>query len=237
MQLFLLPFAGGNRFSYDFLIKKLKTNTSNIKCYPLELPGRGRRFGEKLARDKKLAIDDYLHQLTKLRDKTPYIIYGHSMGATLGLSIIKRMEEKNDAPLQFIATGNAGPKIKEENEDKPSTKKHLLNDEKFKKALRKLGGIPDEILENEELYSFFSSILRADFQILEEGGNADQSIIINTPIYALMGDQEKSVKHINNWQKFTNTSFKAQVLTGNHFFIHEHTETLTTIILSTYKKA
>jgi len=235
LQLFLLHFAGGNRYSYDFIVNHIKSKKFSIVCHPLELPGRGRRYNEELLTDKQYAINDYVNQIVQLRDNSPYVIFGHSMGATLGLSVVKRMEEKNDAPLQFIATGNPGPGINEEDTASSPTKKHLLNDEEFKATLRKLGGIPEEILENEELFGFFSEVLRADFQILEEGNHIDEAIVINTPIFAIMGSEEKSLPHLRNWEKFTNSSLKTKQLEGNHFFIHEHTETLVEIILNSYK--
>ena len=94
MQLFLLHFAGGNCYSYEFLIKKiLRSALSKIDCYALELPGRGKRLDEELIVDKNDAIVDYVSQIKKLRNGKPYIIYGHSMGATLGLSVVKKMEK------------------------------------------------------------------------------------------------------------------------------------------------
>jgi external thioesterase TEII len=231
MQLFLLHFAGGNCYSYDFFKQKIKNKS--ISVYALELPGRGKRYHESLILNKKDAIDDYVEQIKSIRNDEPYIIYGHSMGATLGLSVVKQMEEENDAPLQLVVSGNPGPGVKEFDENDFETEKdrYRLPDSEFKNVLRELGGIPEEVLENKELFDFFSPIIRADFQVLEKGGYIEQNIKIDCPIYAIMGDSEKRSIHIDNWKNYTRSNFKFQILSGNHFFIHDHPDEMMNILL------
>ena len=77
MQLFLLHFAGGSCYSFDFLKQHLD---SRFEFIPLELPGRGRRTNENLLNNKEKAINDYLAQIKLIRNGEPYVIYGHSMG-------------------------------------------------------------------------------------------------------------------------------------------------------------
>lgn len=231
MQLFLLHFAGGNCYSYDFLKRKIKDK--KISMYALELPGRGKRHNENLVLNKREAIQDYVKQIKNLRNKEPYIIYGHSMGATLGFSVVKEMEQENDAPLQLVVTGNAGPGLKVFDEDDSEIKKdrYTLPDSEFKDVLRELGGIPEEVLEHKELYDFFGPIIRADFQVLETGGFIEQNIKIDCPIHAIMGESEKRVHLIDNWKNYTTANFKSLTLPGNHFFIHEYPEEIASILL------
>ena len=237
IQLFLLPFAGGNCYSFDFF--KQKISAINIDYHVLELTGRGQRFGEALITNRKEAVADYLSQIRKKRNGQPYIIYGHSMGASLGLLLTKEMENRFDPPLWFIATGNPGPGITvpDETLKNPNQKKYLLDEEDFKKMLKNLGGIPEEILTNQELYDFFSPILRADFQVLEEKEDKDDYACINTPIYAIMGSEESKSAQINNWKNFTRSEVKVQIMHGNHFFIYDHPDALADIILTCCQKS
>jgi surfactin synthase thioesterase subunit len=227
MQLFLLHFAGGNRYSYDFLLKEIKSKTA-IDCHALELPGRGNRHFESVLTDKEDAIQDYISQIQEKRNGEPYILYGHSMGAALGLFVIQKMEKTEDAPLLFIATGNPWPGIKRKDYNEKK-KRYQLSDLEFKEYLRELGGIPEEILINEELFDFFSPIMRADFQIIEEN-NTIPTQRIATPIYALMGNKEENAEEIRNWEKFTHAKLYTETLEGNHFFIHNHQDKLVEII-------
>lgn len=214
-QLFLLHFAGGNSYSYNFLKDKL---SEFFEFIPLELPGRGKRFQERLLTTKESAIQDYFNQIKSLRNDQPYLIYGHSMGATLGLSVTKCMENVNDAPLHLLVTGNAGPNIK----GKDKTIRYLLNNIDFKEELRALGGVPEEVLINEELFDFFSPILRSDFEVLEKDNYHERGMVIQTPITAIMGDEEETMVDIDNWKKFTDGDFSSQLMKGNHFFIYNH---------------
>ena len=72
--------------------------------------------------------------------------------------------------------------------------------------------------------------MRADFEILEKSRDSEVGLIVNTSIFAIMGDQEETVGDIENWKKFTNSKFNYQVLPGNHFFIHSQADRLTRII-------
>jgi surfactin synthase thioesterase subunit len=147
------------------------------------------------------------------------------MGAPLGLSVVKKLEEYPDVPNILIVSGNPGPGA-----NANDIQRHALSDPEFKAELRSLGGVPEEVLENEDLYDFFSPIMRADFEILEKNRDSEIGLVINTPIFAIMGDKEETVGEIENWEMYTTRKFDCQVVPGNHFFIHNQVETLTQII-------
>ena len=229
MQLFLLHFAGGSAYSFDFLKKHIKTD---VEFLPLELPGRGKRSNEKLTATKEEAIEDYCNQIIKLRNQSPFVIYGHSMGATLGLSVVSRLEKKGHFPQQLVVSGNSGPGIKKEKE----VVRYLLNDAEFKDELRFLGGVPEEVLTDDELYHYFAPIIRADFECLEKDFFSEKGIVINTPLYAIMGSEEETCNEIENWNGFTNANFKYKILEGNHFFIYNHLEEIARALRSSFFK-
>lgn len=222
-QIFLLHFAGGSCYSFDFLRHEIQ---HNFEFHALELPGRGKRNQESNLVKKTDAILDYVAQIKKLRNNNqPYIIYGHSMGATLGLTVVKKMEEHLDPPNILIVSGNPGPGASYNDKER-----HALSDSELKKELRSLGGVPEEILEDEDLYNYFIPIMRADFEILEKSKLSEVGLLIETPIFAAMGDKEETVAEIENWKLYTSGKFDYQVVPGNHFFIHEQVKTLAKII-------
>lgn len=231
-QLFLLHFAGGNCYSFDFLKHCL---SADFEFIPLELPGRGKRMAEKLLAVKSPGVQDYYEQIRRLRNQQKYLIYGHSMGATLGLSVAHLMEKIGDPPAQLIVSGNAGPDVKETTASSKKGKRYLMNDEDFKEELRELGGVPEAVLENEELYDFFSPILRADFKLLEEDDFSEKDIHLETPIFALMGSEEKTKDKIENWKRFTTSNFQYKVLKGDHFFIKNHPGEIAQVLKNSIK--
>ncbi|HSH65657.1 MAG TPA: alpha/beta fold hydrolase [Bacteroidia bacterium] len=218
-QLFTLHFAGGNCYSFQFILPFLQ----DFEVIPLELPGRGKRMNERLLRDFDCAAQDFYTQIKAKIKGGPFLIYGHSMGAYLALKVTALLEKINLAPVGLLVSGNPGPGIKSNKE------RYLLEQNAFIEALKELGGVPSEIIENKELFDFFEPILRADFEIAEKE-NASKENIVNVPIYAMMGSTEESVEDIENWKRFTNSQFEYNVLEGDHFFIHKHPEKIAQII-------
>jgi len=214
-NIILLHFAGGNCYSYQ----PLKRLMPDFNVIMPELPGRGRRTGEPLLHDKTQAVNDLFAQLMALKLNGDLVIYGHSMGATLGLLLCEKLERAGIDPACLIVTGSAGPGVGEKE------KRYRLKGEAFKEALRKLGGIPEELLQNEELFEYFEPVIRADFELLEKDEQEpDQSLRV--PIHAVMGCEEEDVVHIQNWQRFSNGMVTTEVWPGNHFFIYDALERL-----------
>ncbi|WP_276381407.1 alpha/beta fold hydrolase [Flavobacterium sp. H4147] len=225
-QLFLLHFAGGSCYSFDFLKKHFD---ANIDFIPLELPGRGKRFEEELLKSREEAINDYCRQIVSLNNGAPFIIYGHSMGASLGFNVVAKLEEHGYFPKRFVVSGNPGPGVKK----KRDLIRYLLDDFEFKEELRSLGGIPEEVLTNKQLYEFFAPIMRADFECIEKKYHR-QHHTIKAPIYAVMGSEEEYCDDIKNWHQYTNAAFDYKILKGSHFFIYDHAAEMAAILKESF---
>lgn len=220
-QLFLFHFAGGNCYSFRFLTPLLP----DFEVIPLELPGRSKRMNEPLLNEFDKAAEDLYKQIMSSITGAPFLIYGHSMGAYLALRVANMLEKAGRYPAGIIVSGNAGPGIK----DPDDKKRYLLNKPAFIEEVKLLGGLPPELLENEELLSFFEPILRADFEIAERNGLEEEPAIQGN-LFAIMGSQEDDVASINNWSGFTKGRFNAEILEGDHFFIHRHPNRIAGII-------
>ena len=222
-QLFMFHFAGGNCNSFNFLNPHLK----DFSIETIELPGRGMRSDEILLTNFNLAALDLYKQLKEKLVSKEIVLYGHSMGALFALKITKMLEMDNIKPLYTVVSGNPGPGIK------TNEGMYTLNDVEFIAQIKELGGLPSEFLENQELLDYFIPILRADFELCEKN-DLDSKSTVDTPIYSLMGDLEKHSKSIHNWSKYTNSSFKYEIQSGNHFFIYNSPEHISKIITNCY---
>lgn len=216
-QIFLLHYAGGDRNSFRLIKEKLEFF---FQVETPELPGRGERMEEKFLTSKKEAVEDIIKQIKKARKNVPYIFYGHSMGAVLGLDVCKAMEENGDPPIYFVPTGYHGPN----NKNKPPIAN--LPKTEFFNEVRKLGGLSDEIMQYEELLDFFEPILRSDFALLENKNNLQFLGKIKTPIYAIMGEDEQYASEINNWRNYTLANCTCELLPGDHFFINQNDDAI-----------
>ena len=221
-QVFLLHYAGGDKNSFRPLIEGLEPF---FEVETPELPGRGDRMAESFLKNKQDAVADLLSQVKKARKKeVPYLIYGHSMGAILGHEICLAMEESMDAPAYFVPTGYPGPKIK----NNPPIAG--LPRTEFFAEVRKLGGLSDEVMEFEELLDFFEPVLRADFGLLEDKENIPFDEKIKTPVFAVMGKNERYALNIRNWNHYTEAECECQIVNGNHFFINQNFNYLAQVI-------
>jgi external thioesterase TEII len=226
-QLFLLHFAGGSCYSFQFIASLL----SEFDVISLELPGRGKRMNELLLTDFEKAANDIYNQINKKLNSSKFIIYGHSMGAYLALRVARMLEEANRSPAYLIVSGNPGPGIRQDN----AKIRHMLERDEFIEELRLLNGVPPELLENRELFNFFEPILRADFEVAEKNQLATEPPV-NIPIYAMMGSKEQKVDEISNWLRFTKSNFKFEILKGDHFFIYNHPHRIASIIKDCYSR-
>jgi len=224
-QLFLLHFAGGSCYSFQFIVPFLK----EFDVIVPELPGRGKRAKESLLKDFDAAAKDIYNQIIHKLGLSEFVIYGHSMGSLLGLEVTHMLEKEGKAPACLIVSGNAGPGAID------VRNRHLMDREKFIKELEKLGGVPPELIRDEELFDIFEPILRADFEIAERN-RREMFTPVNIPIYAIMGNLEKRVMDISNWSGFTTTQFGFEVLEGDHFFIRRHPRRIAGIIKEWYNK-
>lgn len=222
-QLFLLHFAGGNAYSFQFMLPYLK----DFEVIQLELPGRGKRIKEKLLSEYQEAAEDMYQQILAKQTSLVYLIYGHSLGAYLTLRVARMLENVGRAPAYILVSGNPGPGIRD------SKKRYLFDHNEFVKELRSLGGVPEEIFQNKELFDFFEPILRADFELAERNDMPEETAV-SIPLYALMGTKEEDGDKISNWKRFTNSSFQSELLEGDHFFIFKHPQHIATLIKQCY---
>src|SRR5579859_5869614 len=97
-KLFLLHFAGGNCYSFQFMSSLL----NEFDVISPELPGRGKRMKEELLKDFELAALDIYEQVAKQNGASRFMIYGHSMGAYLALRVSRMLEMEGKPPAYLI---------------------------------------------------------------------------------------------------------------------------------------
>jgi surfactin synthase thioesterase subunit len=218
LRLICLPYAGGNKYSYRSYSEKAP---SFLELITLEYPGRGARMKDALMSNIADLVDDlYAQVITKIND-VDYAIYGHSMGGLLTyLLTIKLLENNKKLPLHLFITGTSGPSAPGRLEKKRS----LLGKKEFIQEIIDFGGMPDEMLQNEELLYFFEPILRADFKASENYIYKPHAPL-NIPITVITGSAEDMTQaDIQTWQHETTQPVDFKVLPGNHFFILNHAD-------------
>jgi surfactin synthase thioesterase subunit len=226
IPLFCLPFAGGNKYSYRDYESKLP---AFLKLVPLEYPGRGGRGNEPLLYSMDAVVEDVYNQLVKhIADKKDYALYGHSMGGLAAFLLTRKIKMAGNykLPLHLFITGTSGPS----SESRRDKKRHQLNKKEFLDEIKSLDGLPEEVLENEELLDYFEPILRADFTATENYKHCE-SEPLDIPFTVITGtDEPIEEKDILLWQMEAKPAVDFKRLPGKHFFIFKHTMEVMEII-------
>lgn len=224
INVFCLPFAGGNKYSYRGYREKAP---SSINFISLEYPGRGARIREPLLTDADAIVNDLYLNIAAIADKQDYAIYGHSLGGLISYLLTRKLiENSHNPPIHLFISGTTGPSSNSRTEKK----RHLLPKDEFIQELKDLQGMPDEILNNEELLEYCEPILRSDFKISENYTykNCDP---LNIPVTVITGDEEDmETEDIELWQKETKHIVDFKRFPGKHFFIYNHARDIVQII-------
>ncbi|AXT51944.1 thioesterase [Aquimarina sp. BL5] len=213
VKLVCLHYGGGNRFSF---LKLKEYLDPSIEMVSLEIPGHGKRLNESLLTDLEVMADDVFEQLKNVLDNKEYILYGHSLGGMILFLVTRLLQNNgNKLPNHLIVSGCKGPKYNHVR----SSICHLLNDLDFKLELKKLGGFPEEALQNEELLTFFLPILRADFKAIETYKYKKEKPF-KVPITAMSGLNENITREqLEGWNEESDLDINLIQFPGNHFFI------------------
>ncbi|MGH8387040.1 MAG: thioesterase II family protein [Pseudomonas sp.] len=216
LTLLCLPYSGASAMVYSRWRRKLP---EWIKLQPVELPGRGARYGEPLHTDMRRLALQLAHEQKALL-KAPYALFGHSLGALLACEMAHALRSLGaPEPLALFASGTAAPTMRLDYDRgfaEPKTDVELIE------QLRTLNGTREEVLANEELMSLTLPILRADFQLCGRFEPV-QRPLLKCPVHVLGGTADRATtEQLIGWRKETHGSFSVDMLAGGHFFIHEH---------------
>jgi surfactin synthase thioesterase subunit len=222
MKLFCIPFSGGNAYSYADFKKYLP---EEIELINLELPGRGKRIAEKLLTDINSMTRDLYRQVEPMiEDK--YSIFGHSLGALLGLTLSSYLAAKNkNLPQILFASGQTAPcLIKPDN-------RYTLPDNQFIEMLRKMEGTPDELLDDKSFIQYFLPIIKTDFQSIAKYKYVPCVQPLNVRISVLIGNKENIAESdAVKWQLETSEPIAIHHFVGGHFFIFNQTKEICKLI-------
>ena len=222
VKLYCIPYSGGNFNSYAEFRKYFP---NYIDVVNLELPGRGKRVVDPLLYNIDEMVSDLFEQIKNYLQK-PYAIYGHSLGALLGFLLYKNIHEKGyDLPDRIFVSGQTAPVlIRTDNI-------HLLPDEEFINMLRKMGGTPLELLDDEGFMKYFLPVIRADFESIDNYTYIPGSKPLDVPITVIIGLDEKITdEEAERWQDETSKKISIHKYSGGHFFIFDNVKNICDLI-------
>jgi medium-chain acyl-[acyl-carrier-protein] hydrolase len=212
LRLFCLPYAGSGPHIFRGWSGGLP---KDIEVCPIQLPGRGGRIKEPPFTRLLPLVQAIAQGLLPLLDR-PFAFFGHSMGALIGFELARQLRgESGIEPVRLFVASRRAPQLPES-----SPQMHRLSDHGFIEALRRLGGMPEELLQHTELMQLVLPVLRADVTLCETYIYQNEEPL-NCPISAFGGllGRDVSRYELEAWRGQTRSSFKLQMFPGNHFFL------------------
>ncbi|MCU7490601.1 MAG: thioesterase II family protein [Bacteroidota bacterium] len=222
-RLICFPYAGGSSHIFRRWHEALH---QHVEVVAVELPGRGRRYTERLYSKLPELVEDLKEKILPYLDK-PYYFFGHSMGALIAFEMTQALRKSYlPEPDHIFVSAHPAP-----NFHKREPSMHNLPEDKFITKLKEMNGMPGEVLKNRELMELMMPILRADFSVCETYTykpvpKTDCPITV----FGGLADDGISLEELEGWAEMTNSSFELNLLPGDHFYITKSEEMLLKIL-------
>jgi medium-chain acyl-[acyl-carrier-protein] hydrolase len=223
LRLFCFPYAGGSAAMYLRWGERLP---KQITVCPVELPGRGKRFGEPCHRDLATLVAELAADLRPNLDR-PFAFFGHSMGALISFELARQLTWAHRLPpTHLLLSAHRAPQL-----PRTTAARYTLPDQRLLGLLRELGGVSQEILQQPEILQRALPILRADFELCDtyvyRAGTP-----LPCPITVFGGSADPVVRphQLNGWHSQTSAAFRLHLLDGAHFYLNTAQPDLLTLL-------
>jgi surfactin synthase thioesterase subunit len=209
-----LPHAGGSA-SYFYPMSDALSPWVDVRA--VQYPGRQDRRAEPCIDSIPLLADAIFVALSEERDDRPLVLFGHSMGATVGFELARRLTAAGRPPAAVLVSARTAPA---RNVDHGV---HRLPDAGVVAELGKLNGTSGVLLEDVELLSMILPAIRADYRAVETYHCAPD-VTVSCPIIALTGDDDPktSIADAAAWSAHTTSDFELKVFPGGHFYLQDN---------------
>ena len=226
LRVFCCPFAGGTAAYYAEWARSLDPL---LELVAVQLPGRANRLREAPCESMSAIIAALLHTVPQLLDK-PYVIYGHSMGASIALELARELiASRQPPPLCLVVSGSSAPHL-------PRRRAPInhLPDEQFLARLVRYGGMPEQIINDKALCQLFLPALRADFKVVESYRSSGAALLrLPLPAFVHGGttDDTVDVAELQAWSALLEV-MQVTLHAGGHFFVKDHYQQIFSEVLA-----
>jgi surfactin synthase thioesterase subunit len=146
----------------------------------------------------------------------PFAFFGHSMGAVVAFELARELRRRSHPlPVMLIASGARAPRFRRHHVPPPAPSRDA-----FVEELRRLEGIPVEMLDDPALLRAVLPALEADAALYRNYIYADEAPL-PIPVRAYGGADDPNVRreHLDGWAEHTTASFAVRVFPGGHFYL------------------
>lgn len=185
----------------------------------MQLPGREGRISEPPESSIVRLGERLVGPLARRAGDLPYVLFGHSLGALVAYELTLALQDGPNPPAALVVSACAPPHL-----PRPDVILHRLPDEEFRAHVELLGGIPPELLGDEEWLELFLPLLRTDFEAAETYHPQGRTSVV-PPLIAIGGTDDPAAPPatVERWREL-GAEVTVQIFEGGHFFAFEQVE-------------
>ncbi len=225
LLVFCLPYAGRGASIYR---QWWESPGRGIEFVPVQLPGRENRVRESHIHDLRELVESLAADIAPHTGR-PYALFGYCMGATIAFELAHRLPElTGHRPRHLVVAACTPPHLQRAVSSMPRR-----TDEEMKTELRRLGGVPQVMLDDERLLAFALPVFRADWSALD-GYSYRPGPALEVPITVLGSTDDPDVEPdgLRQWERHTNAETRVHVLPGDHFFVERFRDEVRDLLVS-----
>ena len=214
LRLICFPSAGSGASRYRGWPAALP---HDVDVLAVQLPGREGRFGEAPFDQLEPLISVLVRELAPVvGDGTPYVLFGHSMGALIAFELARRLRrDVLRGPRQLQVSGHRAPQLPH-----LGPRLHAEPDARLAHEMRRLGGTRQEILRADELVHLLLPTLRADWTLWETYAyQPEPPLDCDIAVFGGAEDTETSYFELAAWRDQTTRTCSLRLFPGDHFFL------------------
>lgn len=219
LRLFMFPYAGAGASIYREWQAEAPPQVQVLRVQP---PGREQRAAEPALNSVDAMAHGFLGAALPMMDR-PFAFFGHSLGSMVAFRAAAILRQRPGVlrPALLMVSGARPPHLPDPDPI------HTLPDDRFRLALKRRGGTPDEILNDPGVFSFFAPTLRADLCAAENWHDPDPAVP-DLPMGVFVGHGDSIAKSggANDWLRYARGAPEYRVFDGGHFFLHSQAEAL-----------
>jgi pyochelin biosynthetic protein PchC len=213
-RLVCFPHAGG---AASYFAPLARAMSSSIDVLALQYPGRQERLSERCVDSIEGLTDAIVPELQGWLDR-PFALFGHSMGAIVAFEVARVLERQHGlVPMGVFVSGRRAPSTRRDEHV------HWGGDPRLLQEVVRLGGTPQQLLDDEDVRQMMLPALRGDYKAIEtyvwHPGPP-----LSCPIWAFVGEADPltTEREAAAWAVHTTGGFELRTFPGAHFYLAEH---------------
>ncbi|MFH8492338.1 thioesterase II family protein [Streptomyces longisporoflavus] len=212
LRLFVLHHAGGSHLLYRHWPARLP-GTWDVRL--LDAPGHGFLLDEPQITDA-CRLADFLLRRVEHELAAPYALFGHSMGALLAYEMTRLAVERGlSLPVWVGLSARPAP----QSADPPRE----LSDDELRARLRRLGGMPEGVIDDSGLWDRFYPVIRGDLRLVANWRPAADAAPLPVALSAFAGREDHSAAPalMAGWQEHCEHYLGLRAFDGGHFYFQD----------------